>query len=126
MEIIEPKFPWCSAAPRPVLLSCADAEEVTISYYVCPAVRSGATAVLTFSSVTSVRHHIVNDSENELLRIHPELQRDMMHFDGRTTWLLFHNEYFEIVGKLADEKIGELHNTENIEKRLSLALNREP
>ena len=31
MEIIEPKFPWCTSAPRPALLSCADADEVTIN-----------------------------------------------------------------------------------------------
>ena len=126
MKIIAPKFPWCTVAPRPVLLSCADADEVTISYYVCPAVESGVTAVLTFSSVTSVRHQIVNDTENELLDTHPRFQRDMIHFDGRTTWLLFHNEYFEIVGKLAIEEISELHNTENVERRLCLEMNREP
>lgn len=126
MEIFEPKFPWCPGAPRPALLSCADAQELTISYHVCPAVNSGATAVLTFSFVTSVRHQIVNDIENELLRMHPKFQRDMIHFDGRTTWLLFHNEYFEIVGELSGEEISELQSTENIEKRLSPDMNREP
>ncbi len=113
MLAADPKFPWCTGAPRPVLLSCADSGDCQISYYTAPVVSVGETAVISFRNVEQILHVIQNDDENALL-IEGGAKRDMICSDGKTHFLMFHNEYFSVVGELVEERIGGSSNSSNV------------
>ena len=123
MTARDPKYPWCTGAPRPVLISCADSSTCQISYYVAPIVDESSTAVISFNNVTGLSHFTQNDAENDLL-CEERFQRDMICSDDGIHYLFFHNEYFRVIGAIAEERLSNGSNTENVAESLSPEMNR--
>ena len=120
----EPKYPWCTGAPRPVLLSCVDSGDHFITYYLAPIVAESGTGILQFHNVREVSQTVVNDEENKLLLPPYNLLRDSIStFDG-ATYVFFHNEYFRIVGDLIDERLGGVDNSMNLRRLLNPEMDR--
>ena len=115
MKRREPKFPWCTGAPCPIMLTCEDHERYTICYKVAPVVTSCSTATLEFENVRSISHYVINDDANEHLVNAPLLHDSIAESAGKT-YLFFHNEYFVIDGRIAKEEKGEALNAANIVK----------
>ncbi len=122
MNELELKFPWCTGAPRPTLLSNMDVGEVIVSYYTAPiCVEVCSTAIIIFSGVSSIKHEIINDIDNIFIKA--GAQRDSLNVieeNGSKKYVLFfHNEYVAISAKSYDEVAGKDSVIENINWRIN-------
>jgi hypothetical protein len=121
----QPKYPWCTGAPRPVLLSCADSEDHLVTYFVAPIVGRAGTGIIRFRNVTELSHVVMNNDKNNLFSAPHSLLEDSISILDGTTYLFFHNEYFRIKGDLVEESLGDSSNSLNISAAINLGMDRE-
>ena len=117
MNILNPKYPWCTGAPRPSLISNMDAEEAIISYYTAPICETLCkTAIIKVKGVTRLESRYLNDSYNSHLA--SGFMRDNIYVDkadGLNKYIfIFHNESFIIFGKNIEEMPGGESNSKNL------------
>jgi hypothetical protein len=101
-----PRYPWCTGAPRPTLISNLDAQVAIISYYTAPICHAHCrTAVIELRGVVRLESMAVNDEENVFLR--SGLTRDVIHVKQLASAVeylfLFHNEWIRATAAALQE-----------------------
>jgi len=105
------------------MISCVDSSDFQISYYVAPVVDDSSTAIISFRNVRELSHFVKNDAANNLLR-EEGFSRDMICSDGDTHYLFFHNEYFRVVGDVAEQRLSDDSNSANLASIIGPEMNR--
>ena len=122
MKEKKPKFPWCTAVPRPTLIVNMDAEEAIISYFTAPIFQPNCrTAVIKLKGLVRIESQWVNDEENAYLGA--GFNRDVIHVEVRDKYtiflFLFHNEMIKATAFSLEEIPGEDTLMENLKRHLN-------
>lgn len=113
------KYPCCTCAPRPIVISNMDAAKLIISYYTAPICENLCrTAILQFGGIEYLEHKYLNDENNEyILRGYA---RDSIHIIGSGEYLiLMHNEYIIVKANSVKQFRGEETASKNALKHIT-------